>query len=416
MKTKITFFLVALFCSVESFGQTFNYQGNIYTITSPNTVEVAPYSTSLGSIGFSNLVLPETVMYSGASYFVTRIGNNAFDGYGCHSVTIPSSVMWIGDYAFRNNPYLTTVTSPLVQLGDLAFDGCSSLTSASFAGGFGIGTFRNCTSLTSVTISDSVTSIDYGAFYGCTGLTSVTIPNSVTSIGDFAFFDCTGLTSVTISDSVTSIDYGVFYGCTSLTSFTILSSQKSIGSGVFLGYSGLTSVTIPNSVMSIGSQAFYNCTSLTSITIPNSVTSIGSQAFGNCIGLNSVTVNWATPLIISADVFQGLTLSNIILNVPTGTIPLYDATAVWTDFNLTTLGNEDFSNIKMKFYPNPATTSITFPQEISGLEIYNITGKKVKYFENTITTFNIESIEKGMYLLKGKTAEGKIINEKLIKN
>jgi len=80
------------------------------------------------------------------------------------------------------------------------------------------------------------------------------------------------------------------------------------------------------------------------------------------------------------------------------------------------LGNEDFSNIKMKFYPNPATTSITFPQEISGLEIYNITGKKVKYFENTITTFNIESIEKGMYLLKGKTAEGKIINEKLIKN
>ena len=39
-------------------------------------------------------------------------------------------------------------------------------------------------------------SIGYGAFGNCTSLTSVTIPNSVTSIGQQAFFGCSSLTSV----------------------------------------------------------------------------------------------------------------------------------------------------------------------------------------------------------------------------
>ena len=54
-------------------------------------------------------------------------------------------------------------------------------------------TFQNCTSLTSVTIPDSVTSIGNTAFLGCTSLTSITIPDSVTSIGEYAFYECNSL-------------------------------------------------------------------------------------------------------------------------------------------------------------------------------------------------------------------------------
>ena len=66
-----------------------------------------------------------------------------------------------------------------------------------------------------------VTSIGDWAFSWCTSLTSITIPNSVTSIGDSAFSNCYSLTSITIPDSVTSIGDDAFYNCESLTSVTI---------------------------------------------------------------------------------------------------------------------------------------------------------------------------------------------------
>ena len=64
------------------------------------------------------------------------------------------------------------------------------------------------------------------AFVYCTSLTSVTIPNSVESIGGSVFSNCTSLTSVTIGNSVTSIGEGAFYGCSGLTSVTFSGKNK----------------------------------------------------------------------------------------------------------------------------------------------------------------------------------------------
>ena len=75
----------------------------------------------------------------------------------------------------------------------------------------------------------NVTRIGYRAFWDCTSLTSITIPDSVTSISNGAFWNCSSLTSITIPDSVTSIGYGAFWDCSSLTSITIPDSVTSIG-------------------------------------------------------------------------------------------------------------------------------------------------------------------------------------------
>ena len=79
-----------------------------------------------------------------------------------------------------------------------------------------------------------VTAIGYEAFYYCSGLTSVTIPNSVKSIDDYAFFYCIGLTSLIIPNSVTSIGNYAFIG-NHLNSIIIGTGVLTIGSSAFSG-------------------------------------------------------------------------------------------------------------------------------------------------------------------------------------
>ena len=94
------------------------------------------------------------------------------------------------------------------------------------------------------------------------------------------------VSSVVISDGVTSIGYEAFDNCSSLTSITIPNSVTSIGYGAFMGCSSLTSITIPNSVTSIGNYAFYDCSSLTEITCQAvNLPTLGSNAFSTSIPL-----------------------------------------------------------------------------------------------------------------------------------
>ena len=128
------------------------------------------------------------------------------------------------------------------------------------------GAFSNCSSLTSITIPDSVTSIGNHTFDGCSSLTSITIPNSVRIIEDYAFRDCKRLNNIILSDNIVIIGNYAFSECTSLSN-----------------------ITLGESVTSIGDYAFYYC-DITRITIPNSVTSIGYEAFWHS-GLQAATFN-----------------------------------------------------------------------------------------------------------------------------
>lgn len=183
--------------------------------------------------------IPDTL----GGHTVTAIGNGswcsgilnsapAFACKGLTSVSIPDTVIDIGQTSFMNNQ------------------------------------------LTSVVIGGSVESIGASAFYG-NQLTSISIPGSVANIGDSAF-STNQLTSLVIPDSVDVIGSFAF-GYNQLTSVTIPNSATSISDGVFVS-NQLTSVIIPASVESIGYNAFaYN--KLTTVTIPGSVTSIGLAAF-----------------------------------------------------------------------------------------------------------------------------------------
>ncbi|MFV0399174.1 MAG: leucine-rich repeat domain-containing protein, partial [Oscillospiraceae bacterium] len=103
-------------------------------------------------------------------------------------------------------------------------------------------------------------------FRGCTSLTAITLPESLTHIGDYTFSGCTSLTAITLPESLTHIGAGAFRGCTSLTAITLPESLTSIGDWAFSGCTSLTAITLPESLTSIGAGAFRGCASLTAIT------------------------------------------------------------------------------------------------------------------------------------------------------
>ncbi|MEB3398220.1 leucine-rich repeat protein [Flavobacterium psychrophilum] len=365
---KLLFLILIPFLGIA---QDFTANGIKYTVTSstaPFTVKVARNANFTGAAE-----IPETVAYNSENYAVTAIGESAFEH--CNnltSVTIPNSVTAIENFAF-----------------------------------FG------CSGLISVTIPNSVTDIEHGAFLRCSGLTSVTIPNSVTTIGDEAFADCSGLTSVTIPNSVTTIGDEAFVDCSGLTSVTIPNSVTTIGDGSFARCSGLTSVTIPNSVITINRGAFALCSGLTSVTIPNSVTTIRENAFTGCSSLRTVNCHITSPLVINANVFGNVTQSNCALNVPTGTQAVYQAAAVWRNFNPISgslLSNHSFAiESALKIYPNPASEILNIALQ-EGLQLqkvnfYNTLGQLIKTTNHLET--NVSSFAKGNYFVEVMTNQGK---------
>ena len=109
-------------------------------------------------------------------------------------------------------------------------------------------------------------------------------------IGGAAFAECSALTHITISNSVTKIKWGTFSNCSALTEIHIPNGITKIEWGAFVGCRSLTHIIIPDSVTEIGSGAFSGCFALKEIIIPNSVTKIGEKAFGDCNNLSCVVV------------------------------------------------------------------------------------------------------------------------------
>ena len=318
--------LAALLCSTVASAYDFKVDGIFYNITNSYdlTVEVT-YESDIDGIYNSysgDVVIPATVTYDNKVYKVTSIG-------------------W---YAFRNCNSLTSITLP------------ESIT------GFGQYAFADCSNLASITIPERVTSISHRAFNGCSSLTSITIPEGVTSIDSYAFEYCSSLNSITLPESVTSISWGVFNGCNNLTDIHIASIESwlkiSIGdmgsrpnchaSNVKLYIDGeeLTEIVIPSSVTYIPKFAFRNCSSLTSIIIPEGVTSIGYDAFWDCSSLTSITIPEGVTSIGSSAFRNCSSLASV---------------AIAEDSKLTSIGSETFMDCS-------SLASITLPEGVTKIE------------------------------------------------
>lgn len=202
------------------------------------------------------------------------------------------TVTALANYAFRGNTALTSVT-----LAD-------TISAINYRA------FYNCTSLSSVNIPKSWTTAGIEIFRGCKALTSVTVPEGMMALPDSAFYGANGLQSVTLPATLTKLGTSVFKECTALQSIEIPSGVTEIPNSAFSGCTALTSVTLPDTVTSINYRAFYNCQSLETVDMRGGeIRKIGSKAFYNCAALKTFNVTLSPTAEITSDAFDQCTIS-----------------------------------------------------------------------------------------------------------
>ena len=247
--------------------------------------------------------------------------------------------------------------------------------------------FEGCTDLSSITISNSVTTIGARAFYGCSNLSTVILGSQLMTIGEYVFGLCTSLSSITIPNSVTTIGKFAFDGCSSLTSITIGNNVTALRGGTFYYCTSLTDINVPNSVTIIESEeeirwrwlenignpgiygVFEGCSSLSSVTIPNSVTSIGDDAFRGCSGITMVTSEISTPFAV--DAFGESNANNATLVVPQGSRTAYQSADGWNGFAFI---YEEGETIYAKKQTDEQGLYYTLKQADDGSFYYSVTG------------------------------------------
>lgn len=254
--------------------------------------------------------IPSTVVIDGTTYNVTKVAGLACEGRSAlTSLTLPNSMRTLENTAFANCANLTTV----------------NLNTSSGLQTIGGGVFANCSSLTSFFIPNSLQEFLSGNnFQNCVALqvTFGTSP-SFRSIGPNDFESCTNLTSFTFPNTLTSIGGAAFKNCTSLTAipgFGNLTGVSLLNSEIFLNCPLSPTVTIGNGVTFLAANVFSNC-DFETLVIGSGLTGVAGNCINNCELLLTVTCN-------SPTLFGGSLTNCPILDKIDGSLTKIEANAI----------------------------------------------------------------------------------------
>ena len=303
-----------------------------------------------GNTGVTEIVIPKTLATVGAEWGNILAGDGPFHESNVQKATLEKGITSIPRNLFHKNTTLTQVTIPdtMTKIEEFAF--------------------AECGNLESVSLPDNVNQIGEYVF-AKTGIKEINIPDTVTIIRDHTFKNCTALKTINWSKSITDIQSYAFENCDALTKLAIPNTVTNIGEGAFYECGGLSAIAVPNSVKTLGSRAFENCDDLAKVSISDSVTSMGEKAFYDCDALTDVK------------------LGTGITQIPTSCFEHCDVLpSVVLPYRISKVGDNAFKNcVALTEITIPrATTSIStsafsYPAKMT---VYGISGTYAETFAN----------------------------------
>ena len=400
---------------IEGIGILIHYSGKSTKVTLPSSVK------GIGSDAFSGVKdkLTQVVMNRG----LKKISDYAFYGYSkLKTVSIPSSVNYIGLDTFTNTPWLKNNKKEFLVVGDgILLEYIGSRTKAVLPTNIKTiyeSAFSNNKKLTEVVLNKNLTEIKDAAFFNCknlkkinipsgvktigidafsnTGLISVNIPSKTTTLGRYAFSYCKNLTQVSFAkdSKLAVIERGLFTGCESLNkvvlpskltelgeeAFSYCTQLQSVnlpvtltklGDKVFWGDKSLTSINIPDKIIEIPSYLFEDCSSLVKVSLSDKITTIGYSAFNNCGKLSDFTLPSSVKSIGSSAFGNCTSLESIKINSNIKELPskCFDG--------CTNLGDVEFADKNINVVAD-ALTGTKWMNSIPG-DFFAINGKLISY-------------------------------------
>ena len=284
------------------------------TLTLPSKLKTIEEEAFYGDKSIGSVVLPNTIK---------KIGDRAFANSSLTEITLPSSITSISDSAFDGCKKVIAYTienstaynfveahSNMINrrlLSDTERKNAALYTysiidaNACSLTGY-VGTASKLTIPAYSIEGIKVTKIADKAFEGNTVISSVTIPETVESIDEYAFHNCSSLKSVDMKDGVTSIGRRVFENCTSLVDIHLSNKINHMHEYVFLGCSKLKTLTYPLGMVTKPSDRAWtqgwgydhasalSKSSVETLIIPDGATAIMKDAFFDATSLKNVYI------------------------------------------------------------------------------------------------------------------------------
>lgn len=233
------------------------------------------------SVPSKKLVIPDTVSAIDDRAFKFLTDDEGYPltkGVCIEQVTLPNSLMYIGEQAFAyNNISAVTIPGSVKFMGKRCFNGI----------------------LKTLVVEEGVRRIDDAAFDSCGALTKISLPSTLVGIGKDAFGslwtygDARGTLNLVIPDSVTEIGERAFASGNLLGSVKLGAGLQTIGDEAFAGCAALSKVDTSDcrSLRYIGKEAF-TVTALKTFTLSETEEEfeIGDRAFYACEDMRSISV------------------------------------------------------------------------------------------------------------------------------